>query len=123
MNDTTLHPLAADVADVAADLRLTADGTIDRRFQNPGRPRIFDDKWGIIEGLKIVADSDKGIYTLGENAPMSRPLTLQLVELGYLEIVKLESTTRGRKPHGYRLTGKARSYLSLSKRWKKPEDQ
>jgi hypothetical protein len=96
--------------------RVTATGDIDRRHDNPGRPAIFDDKWGIVEGLKIVRDA--GLYHPKSDSPMSRQLTLKLVDMGYAQPVEIKGEGVGRPRKAYTLTGKARSYLALSKRWK-----
>ena len=113
MTNTENHALASDVVDV----RLTANGSVDRRHDNPGRPAIFGDKWGIVEGLKIVRDSGEYIPA-ADDAPMSRTLTLKLVDMGYVQPVDIKGEGRGRPKKAYTLTGKAKSYLALSKSWK-----
>lgn len=72
-------------------------------------------KFAIVDDLnKLVADPES----------VSRFLREQLVELGFLTKTKnLEAKKegRGRAPIAYLLTGKAKSYRSLSGQWKRPE--
>lgn len=103
--------------ETTVDTRVRADGERDRRHDNPGRPAIFDDKWGIVEGLKIVRDAGE-YHPNSDNAPMSRTLTLKLVDMGYVQSVDVKGEGRGRPKKAYVLTGKAKTYLANSKRWK-----
>jgi hypothetical protein len=102
--------------------RLCKDGSVDLRQYNSGRPEntgVFDDKWGIIEGLRLIADKNGFYHYADRGAAVSRVLTLQLVERGYVETHEAKVTEGpGRKKKFYRLTGKGRSYLALSKNWK-----
>lgn len=116
MTNTETHALASNVVDV----RLTAAGTVDRRSENPGRPEIFSDKWGIVEGLTIVRDAGNYIPS-APKAPLSRVLTLKLESMGYVESFDIKGEGRGRPKKAYKLTGKAKKYLALSRRWKQPE--
>lgn len=104
------------------NVKITAAGTVDRRQFNPGRPEgtgVLDDKWGKVEALNIIAAKD-GMYHYAEKgAPVSRVLTLQLVDKGFVETHKVKVTDGpGRAKKFYKLTGKGRSYLALSKNWK-----
>lgn len=103
---------------VETNVRVRADGAVDRRHDNPGRPAIFGDKWGIVEGLKIVRDAGEYMPTAAD-APMSRTLTLKLVDMGYIQSIDIKGEGRGRPKKAYTLTGKAKTYLANSKRWKK----
>lgn len=102
--------------------RLTKAGTIDQRQFNPGRPEgtgVLDDKWGKVEALRIIAEKN-GFYHYAERgAPVSRVLTLKLVDAGFVEIHKAKVTEGPGAPKKfYKLTGKGKSYLALSKNWK-----
>ncbi len=106
---------AAERAEMAERGELKAVG----RPENTG---TFDDKWGIVEGLKLIAAKD-GFYHYDDvGAAVSRVLTLQLVERGLVETHKAKVTEGpGRAKMFYRLTGKGRGYVGLSARWKQPE--
>lgn len=89
-----------------------------------GRPEgtaTFDDKWGVIEGLKLIAAANGQYHYNDAGAAVSRVLTLQLVDRGYVEAVKVPNKEgqRGRAKLVYRVAGKGRSYLALSAKWKK----
>ena len=100
------------------ETRFRADGDRDRRHENPGRPRFFEkDKWNLVEGLRIIRDAGE-YHPTSDNAPISRQLTLNLVDMGYVQPVDVKGEGRGRPKKAYTLTGKAKSYLALSKRWK-----
>jgi hypothetical protein len=106
-------------AETAAAVRITKAGEVDRRHDNPGRPEIFGDKWGIVEALNIIKAADGFYHYAAKGAAVSRVLTLQLVEKGFVETHKAKVTDGpGRAKIFYRLTGKARAYLALSARWK-----
>jgi len=95
---------------------------VDRRKDNPGRKPQFSDKWGIVEALSHINGYNGHYHYDNVGANVSRVLTLQLVELEYLETFKEKVTQgRGRAKMFYRLTGKGKGYLALSARWKKPE--
>lgn len=103
--------------------RITKTGNIDQRQFNPGRPvgtGTLDDKWGVVEALKIITDTPEGLYhPASDRAPVSRALTIKLVDKGYVEPVDIKVTEgRGRAKRFYKLTGKGKSYLALSKNWK-----
>lgn len=102
--------------------RLTKDGNIDQRQFNPGRPEgtgVLDDKWGKVEALNIIAEKNDMYHYADRGASVSRVLTLKLVDLGYVEPHKVKVTEgRGAPKKFYKLTGKGKSYLALSKRWK-----
>lgn len=125
MTDATITtaPETATGTEMVRVARLTKDGNVDRRQFNPGRPPhtgTFDNKWGIVEGLRIVQNAPDGMYHPAQDrAPMSRVLTLKLVDMGYLTPVKVKGEGRGRPAIFYTLAGKGRSYLKLSERWKK----
>lgn len=88
-----------------------------------GRPEgtaTFDDKWGIVEGLKIIMAANGQYHYNDAGAAVSRVLTLQLVERGYVKAVKVPNAEgqRGRAKMVYQVTGKGKSYLALSAKWK-----
>lgn len=88
-----------------------------------GRPEgtaTFDNKWGIVEGLKIIEAHNGQYHYNNVGAQVSRVLTLQLVDRGYVVAEKLPNAEgqRGRAKLVYKLTGKGRSYLALSAKWK-----
>lgn len=124
MTDATLTtaPETANGTEMVRVNRLTKKGTVDRRQFNPGRPTgtgTFDDKWGIVEGLRIVQNAPEGMYhPAKEGAQMSRVLTLKLAEMGYLKTVEVKGEGRGRPAKFFTLSGKGKSYLTLSRRWK-----
>jgi hypothetical protein len=99
----------------------TMETKVDRRKDNPGRKPQFSDKWGIVSALTSINEYNGRYHYDNDGAKVSRVLTLQLVELGYLETFKEKVTQgRGRAKMFYRLTGKGKSYLALAARWKKP---
>ena len=106
---------AAERAEMAERGELKAVG----RPENTG---TFDDKWGIVEGLRLIAAKD-GFYHYDDvGAAVSRVLTLQLVERGLVETHKAKVTAGpGRAKMFYRLTGKGKGYLGIASRWKSPE--
>jgi hypothetical protein len=100
-----------------------ADAKVDRRKDNPGRKPQFSDKWGIIDAISTIGAANGRYHYNTDGATVSRVLTLQLVKLGFVEAYKEKVTEgRGRAKMFYRLTGKGKSYLALSARWKKPEE-
>ena len=106
---------AAERAEMAERGELKAVG----RPENTG---TFDDKWGIVEGLRLITAKDGFYHYDDRGAAVSRVLTLQLVERGLVETHKAKVTEGpGRAKMFYRLTGKGKGYLGLSARWKKPE--
>lgn len=119
-----IHPLAAASTDTA--ILLTKGGEIDRRQFNPGRPEgtgVLDDKWGKVEALGIIAAKDGFYHYADKGAPVSRMFTLKLVDAGFVETHKVKVTDGpGRAKKFYKLTGKGRSYLALSKNWKRPAE-
>lgn len=50
-------------------------------------------------------------------ASSSRTYLERLVDKGYLEKHAIQTGKRGRQPVEYRITGKGRGYLALSKNW------
>ena len=124
MTDRNMTPAQA-AAIVFAGHRVTAAGEYDRRHDNPGRPDgtgVLDDKWGRVEALNIIAAKEGMYHYADKGAPVSRVLTLKLVEKGYVEPHKVKVTDGpGRAKKFYKLTGKCRSYLALSRNWKQPE--
>jgi hypothetical protein len=104
---------AAERAEMAERGELKAVG----RPENTG---TFDDKWGIAEGLKLIAAKD-GFYHYDDvGAAVSRVLTLQLVERGLVETHKTKVTAGpGRAKMFYRLTVKGKEYRRNSNLWKK----
>lgn len=119
----TTAPVTTTGTEMVRVNRLTTKGNIDRRQFNPGRPKgtgTFDDKWGIVEGLRIIQDAPDGLYhpVKNERAAMSRTLTVKLVDMGYVTTTEVKGEGRGRPTKYFTLTGKGKSYLSLSKRWK-----
>ena len=75
------------------------------------RTQTFSNKAKLVAALNDV-----------ETGKISRFLKLQLVEKGYVKIEKVRAADGvGRPAHDYRLTGKARGYLALSKNWGKVE--
>lgn len=125
MTDATITtaPETTTGTELVRVTRLKKDGNIDRRQFNPGRPRgtgTFDDKWGIVEGLRVINNAPDGMYhPKQERAAMSRTLTLKLVDMGYVKPVEVKGEGRGRPAKFYTLSGKGKSYLKLSERWKK----
>ena len=101
-----------------AAIRLETGSTVGR----PENTGTFDNKWGIVEGLKLIAAKD-GFYHYNDvGAAVSRVLTLQLVARGLVETHKAKLIEGpGRAKLFYRLTGKGRGYMALSARWKQPE--
>lgn len=58
----------------------------------------------------------KGLETI---ETLSRHLSLKLVALGYAEVVKVKETAgRGRAKVYYKVNGKGRGLIALSKQWK-----
>lgn len=65
-------------------------------------------------------NNHKIVAALNDIDNLSRFLRLQLVEKGYLEIVKEKKTAgRGRANHVYQLTSKAKNLIRLSAGWVK----
>ena len=62
------------------------------------------------------------VKSLENKDNLSRFLSLQLVEKGYLKVVPVKHEGRGRPSHLYELTGKARGYLALARNWGKKSD-
>jgi len=103
-------------AKLAAQIRREEFGETRGRPENTG---TFDNKWGIVEGLKLIAAKDGFYHYADRGAQVSRILTLQLMEKGFVETHKAKVTEGpGRAKLFYRLTGKGKSYLALSKNWK-----
>ena len=71
-----------------------------------GRPATFTSKKSIAQHL---AQPEK----------LSRFLKLQLVNQGLLEIVPVHKATRGRPAFDYKLTGKGRGLVAISRNWGK----
>ena len=70
-------------------------------------------------GRKAVFSNNKNIVAaLTGELTVSRPLVIQLVEMGYLEVEEVDTGVRGRPPHQYVLTGKANGLIALAKNWK-----
>jgi len=115
-----ISPLAAAYD---ADIKLTAAGTVDRRSFNTGRPEgtgVLDTSAGKAEALNIIGAKAGMYHYAAKGAPVSRVLTLQLVDAGLVETHKVKVTDGpGRATKFYKLTGKGRSYLALSKTWNK----
>ena len=59
------------------------------------------------------------VKSLENKDNLSRFLSLQLVEKGYLKVATVKHPGRGRAAHVYELTGKARGYLALARNWGK----
>ena len=123
---TDLNMTPAQISAIAfAGHRVTAAGEYDRRHDNPGRPEgtgVLDDKWGKVEALNIIAAKDGLYHYAAKGAPISRVLTLKLVEGGFVESHKIKVTDGpGRAKKFYKLTGKGKSFIALSKNWKQPE--
>ena len=59
------------------------------------------------------------VKSLENKDNLSRFLSLQLVEKGYLKVATVKHPGRGRPAHVYELTGKARGYLALARNWGK----
>ena len=70
-------------------------------------------------GKKATFSNTKNIVAaLTGELKVSRPLVIQLVEMGYLEVEEVTTGVCGRPPHQYVLTGKANGLIALSKNWK-----
>ena len=123
--------IAAKVAKIEAKAAAKQQAAIIRaaKGETRGRPdgtATFDNKWAIVEGLRLIneANQENGHYHYNDvGAACSRTLTLQLVDRGYLEAVKMEKSDgeRGRAKLSYRLTNKGKTYLTFSARWKQPQ--
>ena len=119
--EETIEPTVNESAETTAET--TVEAKVDRRKENPGRKPKYSDKWGIIDSITAIGATDGRYHYNMDDAKVSRVLTLQLVELGFVEAYKDKVTEgRGRAKMFYRLTGKGKSYLALSSRWKKPEE-
>lgn len=94
---------------------------VDRRHENPGRKPTFSDKWNIIDALVEIRAADLERYHYNnDGATLSRVHVLQLVEMGFVETFKLKVTEgRGRAKTFYKVSGKGKSQIALSKRWKR----
>lgn len=73
-----------------------------------GRKSVFEDKFSVVDNL-----------TEFDQTKLSRYLKEQLVEKGFLKTETVKLTGAGRPKIVYVLTGKARSYVALSKNWKR----
>ena len=71
-----------------------------------GRKAVFADKFAVVEALKNITD-------------VSRYLALKLAERGFIEVETVKGEGRGRPRVVYKVTGKGRGYVALSKNWKK----
>lgn len=65
------------------------------------------------------ANKSNLVKSLENKDELSRFLSLQLVERGYLKVATVKHEGRGRPAHVYELTGKARGYLALARNWGK----
>jgi len=74
-----------------------------------GRPATFTSKKSIAQHL---AQPEK----------LSRFLKLQLVNQGLLEIVPVHKAKRGRPAFDYKLTGKGRGLVAISRNWGKKKE-
>ena len=70
----------------------------------PGRKALFAEEKNIVRVLTAIFVDDK------EEIP-SRPLLIQLIELGYLKTFDIKSETRGRPAKGYMLTDAGRKMI------------
>lgn len=78
-----------------------------------GRKPALEDKFEIVVALNAIQEDNK------EEAP-SRYLTYKLVHKGLVEVKKVKTTNgRGAPRAVFVVTGKGRSYIALSKNWKK----
>lgn len=120
---TSLEALAETATDVVADAEtevvattveaaVTAAGESEKGAR--GRKPRYEDRWNVVDDLTAIREN-------GHTA-VSRVLKLQLVEMGMLQITKIEKETvgRGRPAHDYTLTGNAKKMLGLAKNWKRP---
>jgi predicted ArsR family transcriptional regulator len=73
-----------------------------------GRKVVFGDKFAVIDALAV-------LYT----GAISRYLKLQLVEQGFLKTEDVKHEGRGRPSKRYIMTSKAKSYMNISKNWKR----
>jgi len=70
-------------------------------------------------GAKTKFETSKGVVKALKNLnSLSRFLKLQLVDKGFVKVVKRKSEGRGRPVHDYEVTGKGRGLVALSKNWK-----
>jgi hypothetical protein len=79
------------IAEIEKNAKVAATGT------NRGPKALFAEKKNIVRVLTAIFVDDK------EEIP-SRPLMIQLVQLGYLETFDIKAETRGRPAKGYKLT-------------------
>jgi len=112
--ETATDAVAADTEVVATTVEaaVTAAGESEKGAR--GRKPRYEDRWNLVDDLTAIREN-------GHTA-VSRVLKLQLVEMGMLQISKIEKETvgRGRPAHDYALTGNAKKMLGLAKNWKRP---
>lgn len=75
-----------------------------------GPKPMFQDKFKVVDALAAFS----------EGKAVSRYLTLQLLEKGFLTVTEVKGEGRGRPRKEYALSGMARSRLALAKGWKRP---
>ena len=78
------------------------------------RKNMFEDKWNLVDVLNQ--------YASGNPPKLSYYYVRMLIDMGHLTVVEKIKAERGRPSYVYGLTPKARSYLGLSKNWKRPVD-
>lgn len=102
---------ATEVEETVLATEVAADETVKG---TRGRKPRYEDRWNVIDDLTAIRE--------GGHTAVSRVLKLQLVDMGLLQISKIEKETvgRGRPAHDYALTGNAKKMLGLSKNWKRP---
>lgn len=113
---------AKAAAETFAGTRLTKDGNVDNRQFNPGRPEgtgVLDEAKGRALAVRMIAEKNGMYHYAAPGAPVSRVLTLKLVDQGLVEAHKVKTTDGpGRAKKFYKLTGKGRSLLAFSRNWK-----
>jgi hypothetical protein len=118
---TNMTP-AHESATVFAGTKLTKDGEVDRRQFNPGRPEgtgVLDDIKGRALALRMIAEKNGFYHYADRGAPVSRVLTLQLVQSGLVTTHKAKVTEGpGRAKLFYKLTEKGSGVLRFTKHWK-----
>jgi hypothetical protein len=78
-----------------------------------GRKPALEDKFEIVDALNAIQNGDT-------DAAPSRYLTYKLVHKGMVEVQKVKTNKgRGAPRAVFVVTGKGRSYIALSKNWKK----
>lgn len=99
VNESVVDAVTENViAEIEKKAKVTATGA------KKGRKALFAEEKNIVRVLTAIFIDDK------EEIP-SRPLMIQLIELGYLKTFDIKSETRGRPAKGYMLTDAGRKMI------------